>query len=101
PLISTFTTEMIKFFIDIHVGQNDDDTPFPDYMISYFTNFVKVVGFVRNGNVNADNFNYLLMSGNRDAAKVRKFYANRVSQVKKNKDTSCIAYHWNDAGLAL
>ena len=100
PLISTFTTEMVKFFIDIHVGQNDD-TPFPDYMISYFTDFIKVVGFVLNGNVNTDDFNYLLVSSNRNSAKVRKFYANRVGKVIKNKDTSCISYHWNDAGLAL
>lgn len=101
PLISTFTKEMVKFFIDVHVGKNDDDTPFPDYMVSYFTNFVKVVGFVRNGNVNTNDFNYLLTDGRRDAVKVRKFYENRAKQVIKNKDTSCIAYHWNDSGLAL
>jgi len=101
PVISTFIEKMVRYFVDVHIGTDNGIDNIPQHVIDYFTNFVTVVGFVRNGNVDETEYNTMLLEGNKQAPQIYDHYRNRINKVIRNKETDTIAYHWNDGGLAL
>jgi len=93
PVLSSFREAIIRFFLNLHIGQDN----YPDFVIKYFTLFVDVVGF---GDPDRPGRNEAYLYGNSVVEKVKKYFTERNNIIIANKDTSTFLYHWHLAGLA-
>jgi hypothetical protein len=92
PVLSTFKQCLIRFFLNIHIGEDN----YPDYVIEYFSTFIDIIGF---GDPQRPGRNEAMVRGNYLAPRVKAYFEERKIIVVQNKDKSCIAYYWNEAGL--
>lgn len=93
PLMSSFQSNLVLFFLSIHIGIDD----YPDYIIEYFLNFIKLLGIADPDNVERQQ---LLIYGYNLAPKIYAYFRQRVTQIIATNDTSCISYWWEVAGLS-
>ncbi len=93
PLTSSFQENVVLFFLNIHIGTQD----FPEYVIKYFSDFIKFVGIGDPANPERAE---LLMYGNTTAPSIFEYFREKNIEVLANADTSCIAYWWSQAGLS-
>lgn len=94
PLVSSFEKNVVLFFLKLHIGVHQ----FPQYVIDYFTNFIRFVGI---GDPNNAERNNLLMEGYLNASRVFDYFKEKATEAIGNNDTSTIAYWWNLSGLPL
>lgn len=95
PAISTFREELLRFFLDIHLGIENH----PEFVLNYFRDFVDVVAYIRQPD--KINVNDMLLKGRAIVPQVREYFAQRITEVIKGNDRSSIAYWWNESGLPL
>ena len=93
PLVSSFEENLVLFFLRIHIGNQD----YPDYVIKWFSDFVKFVGI---GDPSNPERAQLLMYGNTTSPLIFEYFRLKNIEVISNADKSCIAYWWNQAGLS-
>lgn len=93
PLTSSFQENLIKFFLNIHLGGDD----YPDYVIKFFATFVEFVGI---GDPNAPSRNAKLLYGNITSPKVFEYFRLKNIEVVAAKDESTIMYWWDQSGLS-
>jgi len=93
PLTSSFEANVVLFFLTMHIGYQD----FPDYIIKYFSDFIKFVGI---GDPTNPERAELLMYGNTTAPSVFEYFREKNIEVNANADKSCIAFWWSQAGLS-
>ena len=86
PLASSFQTNVILFFLRMHIGQQD----YPDYIIKYFRKFIEFIG----------GSNDPLLYGMLKAPEVFEYFRQKNIEVVKNADKTCIAYWLAQSGLS-
>lgn len=92
PLTSSFQENLILFFLRIHIGNQD----YPDYIIKWYSNFVKFVGI---GDPASTERKQLLMYGNSTSPSVFKYFDEKNTEAISNSDETTMAYWWSQAGL--
>lgn len=92
PVISSFKEILIRFFLAMHVGEDN----YPSEVIEYFTNFIDVVGFGDPDRVGRD---AIMLRGNDLVPFVKQYYTERLPIVEK--DDTTLIYYWILAGLPV
>lgn len=93
PLTSSFQENLVLFFLRMHIGNQD----YPDYVIKWFSDFIKFVGIGDPANVERAQ---LLMYGNTTSPLIFDYFKEKNIEVISNSDETCIAYWWSQAGLS-
>ena len=93
PFTSSFQSNVIQFFLRIHIGDQD----FPERIVKYFKEFVEFVGI---GTPFDPTINDKLLFGNLTSPEVFEYFRVKNIEVNANADKSCIAYWWAQAGLS-
>lgn len=92
PLLSSFNNHIIRFFLNVHVG--DDD--YPEYVIKYFDYFLNIVGF---GDPNREGRSEEMLWGHANTDCIRKYFAKRKQYIIDHKLEDTIVWHWTKAGV--
>lgn len=87
PVLSTFRSLLVQFFLDVHVGYNDH----PTYVVDYFTHFIDAIGFISNPNIDD-----LLLLGRAEEPSVREYFRERVDAIVKEEDKTSFVFWWNE-----
>lgn len=95
PLTSSFSENLVLFFLDMHIGGGGDC--YPDFVIKWFSDFVKFVGI---GNPTNPERKQLLMYGNTTSPRIFDYFREKNCEVIAKADESTIAYWWHLAGLS-
>lgn len=94
PVLSTFRDELVKFFLDIHLG----DVDHPEFVFDYFSNFLTITGFVSNPPFE-DYVKEIILNGKNAVPIVRDYFNQRIAAVTAENDHSTFVFHWARAGL--
>jgi hypothetical protein len=92
PLLSSFETQVILFFLNVHIG---DDT-YPDWLIRYFQAFINIIGFADPDRPGRDDE---MLWGHANTDCVRKYFRDRRQIILDNHITDTIVYGWAVAGV--
>lgn len=93
PVLSSFKTSLINFFLAIHIGYDQ----YPDYVFKYFETFIDIIGF---GDPNRPGRDEAMIFGNSVVGKVREYFATRNNIIKDSGDKTTLLHYWHQAGLA-
>lgn len=92
PVLSSFRSELIKFFLNVHVGEDD----YPQYVIDYFSRFEDNIASAQPqtdlGAIHVAE-EYLAVES------VKAYFAAKNTEVQAKQDKTCLLYYWNKAGL--
>lgn len=91
PVLSTCYHGLIRFFLDLHLG---DSNP-PDYVIKYFEYFCEIFSFDFLHQPSNHRRNNLLMYGWTHVDAIIQYIDDRLKVI----EPSCVAYWWMEAGL--
>lgn len=92
PVLSSFKTSLINFFLAIHVGYDQ----YPEYVFKYFELFVDIIGF---GDPNRAGRDEAMLYGHNTVPAVREYFAKRNEIIKQTSDKTTLLYYWHQAGL--
>lgn len=93
PVVSSFKSILIDFFLAMHVG---GQAPYPSEVVEFFQGFIDVVGF---GDPNREGRFEIILRGNELAQGVKDYFSERNKDIVSSGDKTCLLYWWNLAGL--
>lgn len=94
PVLSSFQSALIKYFLALHVGYDN----YPEYVTQYFAGFLDIIGI---GNPTDPHEDAIIIYGNSIVKQVRAYFQERINIVIQNEDRTCFTYWWNMAGLPI
>lgn len=94
PVLSSFRSKLIRFFLALHIGYDN----YPQYVLDYFDTFSDLIGSAGQPFPNEDQ---VLLDGHILSAKIKEYFAERGNVVIQNNDETSLVYWWNEAGLDL
>ena len=92
PFLSTFKEALIRFFLDIHVGEDE----YPEVVLEYFRLFMQIIGF---GDPTRPGRNEAMIFGNTHVKEVKEYFAQRLVKIIQDGDDTTYLYYWHLAGL--
>ena len=94
PVLSSFQTSLIQWFLSLHVGYDN----YPDYVTNYFLDFLNIIGI---GNPTDPQQNAYEIYGNTVVPEVKAYFMSRINTIVQNGDKTCFTYWWNLAGMPI
>lgn len=93
PLLSTFNSALIHFFLDIHLGNAN----YPPFIVDYFSDFLVFIS-VTDSNADAAIRN---MRGHMNSKCVREYVQDRITKIISESMTDTMTWNWIQAGMPI
>ena len=95
PLLSSFKSELLDFFLDMHWGEDPER---PAFVREYFRLFLDIIGF---GDPTVPGRNEAFMYGADHLQDVRDYARAQTTKIIAAGDKTAIVYGWAEAGLPV